>query len=102
MDARRSIIGAIMYRAIMSRVTRDYRAALALPDSLERDTRVKNTHFVVRMMPFQSLRSMAMSSGGVLPFHVAAGIAEIAAFHPIRGLRSILRGSAAPIETERR
>jgi beta-glucosidase len=100
-DARRSVIGTIMYRAVMSQVTRDYRSALALPDSLERDTRVKNTHFLVRMMPFQSLRSMAMSSGGVLPFHVAAGIADIAAFQPIRGLRSILRGSGASIETER-
>lgn len=89
-DARGSIMGAIMYRVVLSRVAKEHRAALAMPDSLERDARVKNSHFVVRMMPFNSLRSMAMSSSGELPFHVAAGIADIAAFHPIRGLRRIL------------
>jgi beta-glucosidase len=94
-DAQRSAMGGIMYAAVMSRVRKDYRAALAMPDSLERDTRVKNTHFLVRMMPFNSLRSMVMSSGGALPYHVAAGIADIAAFRPLRGLRTILGGASS-------
>jgi len=42
-------------------------------------------------MPFNTLRSMAMSSSGALPFHVAAGVADLAAGRPIRALRSILR-----------
>jgi beta-glucosidase len=63
-----------------------------MPDGPERDARVKNTHFLVRMMPFQSLRSMTMSSSGALPGHAAAGIAELAAGHPLRALRA-LRGA---------
>ncbi|MCX7523147.1 glycoside hydrolase family 3 C-terminal domain-containing protein [Microbacterium sp. STN6] len=94
-DARRSLTGRIMHAIVLSRVRKDYAAALAMPDSLERDTRVKNMHFLVRMMPFNSLRSMAMSSGGKLPYAVAAGLADIAAFHPIRGVRRMLAARAA-------
>ncbi|WP_431219924.1 glycoside hydrolase family 3 N-terminal domain-containing protein [Leifsonia xyli] len=89
-DARRSIMGGIMLRVVSARVRADYRAALAMPDGHERDARVKNAHFVLRMMPFQSLRSMVMSSSGALPAHVAEGIADIASWRPIRGLRKIL------------
>lgn len=94
-DARRSIIGAIMLRAVSARVRKDYAAALALPDGTERDARVKNAHFVLRMMPFQSMRSMVMASGGALPDRVARGVCQIAAWHPIRGLRTILRKEQA-------
>ncbi|MGM7698062.1 glycoside hydrolase family 3 C-terminal domain-containing protein [Microbacterium sp. A84] len=89
-DARHSVMGAIMYQTVVSRMKKDYLTALALPDGLERDARVKNAHFVLRMMPFNSLRSMAMSASGQFPFNLAQGIADIAAFHPIRGLRRIL------------
>lgn len=94
-DARRSVMGAIMLRVVSARVRGDYRKALAMPDGHERDARVKNAHFVLRMMPFQSLRSMAMSSSGALPAHVAEGIADIAAWHPIRGVRKITRKAHA-------
>lgn len=89
-DARRSFIGGILYTAVVSRMRRDYRRALALPDSLERDTRVKNTHFLVRMMPSNSPRAMVMSSGGALPYHVAEGLELLGAGHPIRGIRRIM------------
>lgn len=94
-DARRSLLGAIIYRAVVGRVAKNYRAALRLPDGIERDARVKSGHFLVRMMPFNTLRVMVMSSSGELPFHVAEGIALIAAFHPIRGVRRILSGGTA-------
>lgn len=86
-DARGSILGGIFLRAVIGRVKKDFDAALAMPDSLERDARVKSTHFVLRMMPSMSLRSMAMSSAGELPFHVAEGLELIAHGHPIRGIR---------------
>lgn len=91
-DARGSIIGTIMYAATVGRTRKAYEEARALPESLERDARVKNMHFVMRMMPTGSLRSMSMASNGQLPFHVAAGIADIAAWHPWRGIRTIITG----------
>jgi beta-glucosidase len=90
-DASSTVMGAIMLRAVSARVRKDYTSALAMPDGTERDARVKNAHFVLRMMPFQSLRSMAMTSGGALPYRVARAIADIAAWHPIRGIRTMLR-----------
>lgn len=90
-DARRTLLGAVMLRAVSSRVRKDYTEALAMPDGTERDARVKNAHFVLRMMPFQSLRSLAMSSGGAMPLHVARGISELALGHPIRSLRHLFR-----------
>jgi beta-glucosidase len=93
-DARRTLLGAMMLRLVSSRVRKDYTAALAMPDGTERDARVKNAHFVWRMMPFQSLRSMVMSSGGAMPSHVAQGITELAHGHPIRALRRLFRRTA--------
>ncbi len=91
-DARGSIMGWVMYTAVTARIHREYRAALRMTDSPERDSRVKHTHFLVRMMPTISLRAMVMSSGGVFPHHIAAAIADIAAFRPLRGLRRIITG----------
>jgi beta-glucosidase len=92
-DARRTLLGSIMLRAASSRARKDYAQALALPDGTERDARVKNAHFVLRMMPFQSLRSMAMASGGALPLRIAEGISLLAQRHPIRGVRRMLERS---------
>jgi beta-glucosidase len=90
-DARASVVGGILYALVVGRVRREYRAALALPDSPERDARVKSGHFLMRMMPNTSLRSMVMSSAGAVRYDTVRGLADIAAFHPIRGLRRILR-----------
>ncbi|GAA1963950.1 glycoside hydrolase family 3 N-terminal domain-containing protein [Agromyces allii] len=92
-DAKRSVMGAIMHAVVVGAVSRGYRSAMAMPESLERDARLKSSHFVMRMMPFMSLRSMTMSSSGGLSHEVAAGIVDIAAWHPVRGLRRMLKRS---------
>jgi beta-glucosidase len=100
-DARHTLLGAVMYRSVMSTVEKPYRTALAMPDSLERDTRVKNTHFIYRMMPSNTLRAMAMSSSGEFSYDTAEGIALLATGHPLRALRSFLRkrrASTAPTQ----
>jgi beta-glucosidase len=89
-DATGSLLGGILYRAVIGRMRKEYEAAVALPDSPERDARVKSTHFVLRMMPSMSLRAMAMSSNGAMPYRVAAGIADLATGHPVRGIRRLL------------
>lgn len=90
-DARHTLVGGIMYRAVVGSVAKQHRAALALPDSLERDLQVKHTHFLLRMMPSNTLRGMVMSSGGQLAHHTAEGIALLAAGHPLRALRAFRR-----------
>ncbi len=100
-DSRDSLLGDLLYRAALGRVRREFNAALALPDSLERDARVKHSYFVVRMLPALSLRAMAMASAGALPYGVAVGLGELASGHPLRGLRSIV-GAYLPRRAGRR
>ncbi|RQP12219.1 MAG: beta-glucosidase [Microbacteriaceae bacterium] len=94
-DARRTLFGRIISRAIIGAVAKPYREALALPDSLERDIRLKNSYFLWRMMPSASMRSLAMSSGGAFTYSTAEGIELLAAGHPIRALRAFRRGRKA-------
>jgi beta-glucosidase len=96
-DAQRSLLGRIMLRAVVARVERQYREALALPDGVERDARVKNGHFLVRMMPTQSLRSMAMSSSGALSYRVAAAMVLVSSGHPIRAIRALTDRTGAQL-----
>jgi beta-glucosidase len=88
-DARRTVFGRLVARAIVGTVAKDYRSALALPPSLERDAQVKNTYFVYRMMPNSVLRSMAMSSAGAFPYELANALSLLATRHPIRAARSL-------------
>jgi len=85
-DARATLLGRLVARAIIGTVAKDYRAALALPPSLERDAQVKNTYFVLRMMPNSVLRSMAMSSAGAFPYELAEALSLLATGHPIRAI----------------
>ncbi|WP_349904587.1 glycoside hydrolase family 3 C-terminal domain-containing protein [Parafrigoribacterium humi] len=86
-DARRTLLGRLVSGAIIGSVAKNYRAALKLPESLDRDSRVKNSYFVLRMMPNSSMRSLAMSSGGTFPYDVAKTLELLATGHPVRALK---------------
>ncbi len=90
-DMKRTLMGAILYKVVMSMIQKEYKKASKMPDSLERDTRLKNSYFVVRMMPSNSLRSMCMSSSGQFAYNVAVGFVEMANGHFIRGLKAFIK-----------
>jgi beta-glucosidase len=90
LDFRRTFAGKILYASVMNTVRKDYRKALKMPDSPARDARLKNTHFVVKMMPYNSIRSMCMSSGGQFQYHTAVGFVEFANGHLIRAMKAFL------------
>jgi beta-glucosidase len=101
-DLRRTTIGRILYVAIMRMIRKDYRMAKRMPNSLERDARLKNAHFLVRMIPSNSIRSLCMSSSGRFTYSSAGGLVELANGHVIRGLGMILeREKALPLPGER-
>ena len=91
LDFRRTFAGKILYASVMNTVRKDYRKALKMSDSPSRDARLKNTHFVVKMMPFNSVRSMCMSSGGQFRYYTAVGFVELANGHMVRALKAFLR-----------
>jgi len=88
-DASATLLGRLVGGGIIRAVRKDYRTALALPPSLDRDARVKNTYFVLRMMPNSSPRSLAMSSGGTFPYDVARALELLATGHPLMALRAL-------------
>jgi beta-glucosidase len=88
-DARRTLLGRLVTGAIVGSVAKDYRAALRLPASLDRDSRVKNSYFVLKMMPNSSTRSLAMSSAGGFPYRVAVALELLATGHPVLALRAL-------------
>ena len=83
-------MGKILYKSIMRIMEKEYKKAQRMPDSLERDARLKNSYFVVRMMPSNSLRSMSMSSGGQFSYDNARALVLMANGHLMRGLRLLL------------
>lgn len=90
-DFQRTRAGRLVYRLVMAVVGWDYRRAQKMPDSLERDARLKNAHFVLRMMPANSFRSMAFSSGGRFPYPAARFCVELANGHPLRAIAALFR-----------
>lgn len=101
---RRTLVGRLLYAGVMHTVRKDYKRALRMPDSLERDTRLKNSYFVVRMIPNHSLRSMCMASSGQFSYRIAEGIVELANGHWVRGMGHFLKKDLPlplPSETDR-
>lgn len=94
-DASGTLVGRLLHRTVLGKVGGDYERALKMPDSPERDAAVKEGWFLVRMMPTTSLRSMVMTSEGLLPYRAAELIEAIANGHPIRGLRQFVRRGRA-------
>lgn len=90
-DFKRSFAGRFLYQAVMHVIQKEYKQALAMPDSLERDTRLKNSYFVVKMMPLNSIRSMCMSSSGKFTYNIAVGFVEMANGRLLQGIKTIMK-----------
>lgn len=90
-DASGTWLGRTLHRIALGQVGGDYRKALRMPDSPERDAAVKEGWFLVRMMPTTSLRSIVMSSEGMLSYRAAELVEALAQGHPLRGIRQFVR-----------
>lgn len=88
-DARSTLLGRLFTSGVMGMLRRQHRAALRQPESVERTSRVKNTYFVLRMMPNASPRSLAMSSAGSFPYELALALQLLATGHPLRAVRAL-------------
>lgn len=90
-DYKNTFMGSILYRIVEKVIGKDYKRALKMPDSLERDAMIKNSLFMVKVIPSNSSRGMAMASGGFFTYNMAKSFAEIANGHLIKGLKLILK-----------
>ena len=101
-EFRRTPLGWLLFTAVMHILRRDYKRAQRMPDSLERDARVKSSYFIATMLPYQSLRSISMSSSGQLQYGAAVALFDIMTGHPLRALRRLLGREKPKPPTSRR
>jgi beta-glucosidase len=90
-DYKHTFMGTMLYMLTERIMGKDYKRAMKMSDSLERDAIIKNSFFMVKLMPSDSSRGLSMASGGFFTYNMAKGFAEIANGHLIKGLRLILK-----------
>ena len=77
-DLRSTALGRALHSLIMSVPKRRLRRAAKMPEGEQRDHAIKGALFLERIFRTNSLRSMSMSSGGLLPLPLAAFIIRLA------------------------
>ena len=95
-DLRQTRVGRMLFGAMLSVARKQMRRAEKMPDGPEKENAVKGALFLQRVMESNSLRSMSMSAGGRLPWHVANGMAELANGRLIKALRWFLSPVRVP------
>lgn len=89
-DLKHSMIGGIFSKSVLTFIEKDYKKALKMEDSIERNSLLKNSHFVFRMMPSNTLRSMAMSSSGKFDYRIAQALVHFCNGKFIEGFKVML------------
>lgn len=86
-DINRGLLGRIIYSAVLSVANKDMKKALKLPESEERDNKIKGALFLKRILESSSIRSMSMCSGKKCPYNFAQGFVHLANGRLFRGIK---------------
>ena len=95
-DLRQTLMGRILYNAVMSVFKKQLKKAKRMPEGPEKDNAVKGAYFLRRVMDSNSLRSLSMSSSGAMPFNIAEGFVELTNRHLFKGIRCFTRKIKVP------
>jgi len=95
-DLNQTVIGRILYSAVLSVAKNQLKKAKKFPEGTERDNKIKSALFLERALDSNSLISMSMSSGKAFPYHFAQGFAAAANGHLIKSIKSFCTGVKAP------
>ena len=80
-------MGKILHSAVLSVATKQMKEAKKLPESKERDNKIKGAFFLRRILESNSLISMSMSAGKTMPYNFACGFMELANGHLLKGIK---------------
>lgn len=86
-DLRQTVLGKILYSAVLGVAQKQMKAAKKLPEGTERDNKIKGATFLKRILESNSVITMSMSSGQNMPYNFAQGFVHLANGHLIRGIR---------------
>lgn len=103
-DMKQTLMGRILYGAVLSVAAKQQKAAEKLPEGPERDNRLKGALFLKRILDSNSLCSMAMCAGKQMPHHLILAFAELANGHMLKGIKLCLvkeKAPALPVDEEK-
>lgn len=89
-------VGRVLYAAAAAVTGIQMRLALRLPEGTERDNRIKGVLFTRHILETNSLRSISMSAGRLLPWNAAQGAVELANGHPLRAIGYLCKPIRVP------
>lgn len=95
-DFNQSLMGRILFNAVLSVADKQAKAAEKLPDGPEKENKRKGAQFLRRILESNSPRSMSMTAGKSMPYNFAEGFVELANGHLIRGARCFTRRIKVP------
>lgn len=95
-DLRRTFFGRILFSAVLSMAKRKERRARRMKEGTEKENALKGAKFLKRILESGCLRSMSMSAGKRMPFHVAEGMAELANGKIFKALGKFCKKSKVP------
>lgn len=82
-----SLMGKILYKAVIGIAEHDMKKAKKLPEGTERDNKIKGAMFLKRILDSNSLISMSMSAGQAFPYNFAEGFVQLANGHFFKGVK---------------
>ena len=95
-DLQQSFMGRILFNSVLSVARGQMKKAEKMPDGPEKENARKGALFLKRILESNSLRSMSMSAGRSLPWHVANGMVEMANGHLFKGIKWFLSPVKVP------
>lgn len=95
-DMRYTLMGKILYGAVLSVAKAYMRKAKRMKEGTERDNKIKGAIFLRRILESNSLVTMSMSAGKSFPYNMAEMFVHLANGKIIKGLKSLCGGVKAP------
>jgi hypothetical protein len=95
-DMRATLMGKILYSAVMSVAKADMRKAKKMPEGIERDNKIKGAIMLHNILDSNSIVSMSMCSSGKFAYNLAEGFADMTNGKIIKGILKMSARVKAP------
>ncbi len=82
-----SLMGKILYNAVLGVAKKDMKKAKKLPEGAERDNKIKGAIFLKRILESNSIITMSMSGGTGFPYNFAQGFVHFSNRRLIKGIK---------------
>ncbi len=95
-NLRSSLMGKILFSAVLSVANKQKKRAKKLPEGTEKDNCTKGAMFLSKVLESNSLISMSMCAGTTFPYNFAEGFMHLSNGHIFRGAACFMKAIKAP------